>query len=63
MAGLFEKTLLREPRGDRRHALAIASICAGAMVVARGGKGACAPPLTTRAGAAYCPRAQAIASA
>jgi hypothetical protein len=35
MAGLFEETLEREGRPDRRRALAIAEICVGAMVVAR----------------------------
>jgi TetR/AcrR family transcriptional regulator, transcriptional repressor for nem operon len=35
MAGLFEETLKREGRPDRRRALAIAEICVGAMVVAR----------------------------
>jgi len=35
MAGLFEETLRREGRPDRRRALAIAGICVGAMVVAR----------------------------
>jgi hypothetical protein len=35
MAGLFEKTLEDEGRPDRKRALAIASICVGAMVVAR----------------------------
>jgi hypothetical protein len=35
MAGLFEETLKREGRPDRTRALAMASICVGAMVVAR----------------------------
>jgi AcrR family transcriptional regulator len=35
MAGLFEETLKRDGRPGRRRALAMASICVGAMVVAR----------------------------
>ena len=35
MAGLFEETLKREGRADRKRALAIAGICVGGMVVAR----------------------------
>jgi hypothetical protein len=35
MAGLFEESLKREGRADRRCALAIAGICVGGMVVAR----------------------------
>jgi TetR/AcrR family transcriptional regulator, transcriptional repressor for nem operon len=35
MAGLFEETLKREGRADRKRALAMAGICVGAMVVAR----------------------------
>jgi AcrR family transcriptional regulator len=35
MAGLFEETLKREGRPDRRRAVAITEICVGAMVVAR----------------------------
>ncbi len=35
MAGLFEESLKREGRADRKRALAIAGICVGGMVVAR----------------------------
>jgi AcrR family transcriptional regulator len=35
MVGLFEATLRRQGRADRRRALAIAGICVGGMVVAR----------------------------
>jgi AcrR family transcriptional regulator len=35
MAGVFEESLKREGRPDRRRAIAIAEICVGAMVVAR----------------------------
>jgi AcrR family transcriptional regulator len=35
MADLFDETLRRERRADRTRALAIASLCVGAMVVAR----------------------------
>jgi len=35
MAGLFEESLRRNRRADRRRALAIAAICVGGMVIAR----------------------------